>query len=77
MKFGKAALALATISIATAPVAASAAPAVGGVRATPVVSDDNSLEGNSSWLIGLLGLAAGIAAIIIVSDNNDDDPVSP
>lgn len=75
--FRKAALSLVVTSIALAPIAASAAPAVGGVQATPAIAGENELEGSSSWLIGLLGLVAGVVAIVIVSDNNDDEPTSP
>jgi len=75
--FRKAAISLAAVSLIAAPVAASAASALGGARAT---SDrgQSELEGNSSWLIGLAGLLAGITAIILIADdNNDNDPVSP
>lgn len=73
----RAAVALTIASIAIAPVAASAAPAFDGTRALSATGDANKLEGNSSWLIGLLGLLAGVAAIIIVASNDDDAPVSP
>ncbi|MGV7120696.1 hypothetical protein [Sphingopyxis sp. 550A] len=73
----RAAIALTAASIAIAPVAASAAPAIDGTRAVSATSGANQLEGNSSWLIGLIGLLAGVAAIIIVASNDDDAPVSP
>ncbi|WP_257549944.1 hypothetical protein [Sphingopyxis sp. DBS4] len=73
----RAAIALTAASIVIAPVAASAAPAVDGMRAVSATSGTNQLEGNSSWLIGLIGLLAGVAAIIIVASNDDDAPVSP
>lgn len=63
------------VSMAATPIAASAAS--GSARAVSTANDANELEGNSSWLIGLLGLAAGIAAIVIISSNDDDAPVSP
>ena len=73
----RAAIALTAASIVIAPVAASATPAVDGTRAVSATSGANQLEGNSSWLIGLIGLLAGVAAIIIVASNDDDAPVSP
>ena len=59
-----------------APVAASAAPA-STARAGSTIEGENGLEGNSSWIIGLVRLLAGITAIILVSDNGEDSPVSP
>ncbi len=73
----RATIALTAASIAAAPVAASAAPAIDSARAVSMTSGTNELEGNSSWLIGLLGLLAGVAAIIVISSNDDDAPVSP
>ncbi|SKB76466.1 SDR family NAD(P)-dependent oxidoreductase [Sphingopyxis flava] len=75
--FKKAALALVATSMVAAPVTASAAQAYSGVSAVSASSGQSKLEGNSSWLIGLLGLLAGITAIIIIADNDDDAPVSP
>lgn len=69
------AIALATLSVIAAPVAASAASAA--PRAASVAAGANALEGNSSWIIGLVGLLAGIGAIIIVADKDEDSPVSP
>lgn len=66
----------ATMTLA-APVAASAAPGVDAARAGSAIEGENGLEGNSSWIIGLVGLLAGITAIILVSDNDEDSPVSP
>jgi hypothetical protein len=66
---------LATLSVIAAPVAASAASAA--PRAASVTAGANALEGNSSWIIGLVGLLAGIGAIIIVADKDEDSPVSP
>lgn len=74
--FKKTAFALTAATIAMTPIAASAAQSVDGARATSVSRGVNELEGNSSWLIGLAGLLAGIAAIIII-DSDDDEPVSP
>lgn len=72
--FKKAAISLAALSVVAAPVAASAAS---GVRATSMASDASELEGNSSWVIGLVGLLAGITAIVLVAENDEDSPVSP
>ena len=73
----KAAISLAALSMVAAPVAASAASAAGGARAVSGAAGENTLEGNSSWLIGLLGLLVGVGAIILVADNDEDSPVSP
>lgn len=68
-------IAVAATSAVAAPIAASAAS--GAARAASVTAGENELEGNSSWIIGLVGLLAGIGAIILVADNDDDSPVSP
>ncbi|WP_447762046.1 hypothetical protein [Sphingopyxis panaciterrae] len=76
--FRKTAISLAAVSLIVAPVAASAASALDDARATSSDQGQSELEGNSSWLIGLLGLLAGVTAIILIADkNNDNDPVSP
>ncbi|ALJ14416.1 hypothetical protein [Sphingopyxis macrogoltabida] len=75
--FKKAAITLAATSMAVAPVAASAAPAAAafdGVRATSTVEGQSELE-NSTWLYGLLALAA-IIGLVLILDDNKDDPVS-
>jgi hypothetical protein len=72
--FKKAAISLAALSVIAAPVAASAA---NGARATSIATDASELEGNSSWIIGLIGLLAGVTAIILVADDDEDSPVSP
>ena len=69
-----AAITLAAISMVAAPVAASAA---GSASAASGAGGSSELEGNSSWIIGLVGLLAGIGAIILVADKDDDSPVSP
>ncbi len=71
------AIALAATSTVVAPVAASAAPAVSGARAGSAIGGESALEGDSSWIIGLVGLLAGITAIVLIADNDDDAPVSP
>ena len=73
--FKKAAITLAATSMAVAPVVASAAPAAAfdGARATSMVEGQSQLE-NSTWLYGLLAIAAIIGLVLILDDN--DDPVS-
>lgn len=77
----KAAISLAATSMIVAPVAASAAPAAvasfDGLRAASAVDGQSELEGGSGWLIGLLALVAVVGAIVLASDNNDDNPTSP
>ncbi|WP_156377258.1 MULTISPECIES: hypothetical protein [unclassified Sphingopyxis] len=70
----KLAISLAAASMIVAPVVASAAPVA---RAASGSDGQNELEGNSSWIIGLVGLLVGIGAIILVADKDDDSPVSP
>ncbi len=72
--FKKSVISFAALSVVAAPVAASAAA---GVRAASASSGENELEGNSSWIIGLVGLLAGVGAIILVADDDEDSPVSP
>ena len=74
--FRKAAIALAALSIVAVPVAASAAD-VGGARATSDVAEASELGSGSGWIIGLIGLLAGVTAAIIITNNDDDAPVSP
>lgn len=71
----KTAISFAALSIVAAPVAASAASTA--PRAASVAAGANELEGNSSWIIGLVGLLVGVGAIILVADNDEDSPVSP
>lgn len=70
-KLYKALAALAAASMVAAPVTVSAVPTFSAT------DGQSELEGNSSWIIGLLGLLAGVAAIIIIVDGDDDAPVSP
>lgn len=69
--FKKAAIAVAAVSMIASPVVASAATTV-DVRALSAVEGENN-EG-ASWALILLGLAAVIGLIVIVSD---DGPSSP
>lgn len=75
--FRKAAIGLAAMSIIASPIAASAATGIENARATSNVSGANELGGGSGWIIGLVGLLAGVAAIIIIANDDDDAPVSP
>jgi len=75
--FRKAVIGLAAASMMVAPVAASAANSLEGARASSSVSEANNLGGRSGWIIGLVGLLAGVAAIIIIANDDDDAPVSP
>jgi len=70
----KAAISLAMLSMAAAPVAASAAS---GARALSAAEGQSNLEGNSSWIIGLIGLLAGVTAIVLIADDDEESPVSP
>ncbi len=70
----KAAISLAALSIVAAPVAASAAT---GLRAASNAPGASELEGDSSWIIGLIGLLAGITAMVLIAEDDEDSPVSP
>lgn len=72
----KAAISVAAVSMILSPVAASAAPAAGGIRAMTLADGQNELEG-ASWLPILLGLAIIAGGVWLVADDNDDEPVSP
>lgn len=74
MKFRNLAAAAAALTLSAAPVVAQAAPQ----RAAAPTEESSDLRGRSgsSLIIGLLALAAFIAAIIIATRDNDD-PVSP
>ncbi len=72
----KGAIAIAAASMVLAPVAASAASAIDGARATSAVSGENNLEG-ASWIAIVLGLAIIAGGIWLVVDDDNDDPVSP
>ncbi|HWW56072.1 MAG TPA: hypothetical protein VN047_04185 [Sphingopyxis sp.] len=73
--FKKAAISVAALSVLVAPVAASAASGL-GAGTVSTTNGQSELEGNSSWLIGLLGLLVGVGAIILIADDDDDAPVS-
>ncbi len=70
IRWKKAAVSLAAISMVVSPVVASAAP-----RAVSVIDDQNDLEG-ASWIAIVLGLAI-IAGGVWLAVDGDDDPVSP
>src|SRR3546814_17942996 len=71
----KGAIAIAAASMVLSPVAASAAPAVDGARATSVVSGANNLEG-ASWIAIVLGLAIVAGGIRMVVDDGHHVPGS-
>jgi hypothetical protein len=80
MSFGKVTMgAVIALSMTSAPVLAqSAAPlSVAGsqARAGAALEDENQLGGG--FIIPLLALAAIIAGILVVIDNNDEEPTSP
>lgn len=70
-------IALAASSAVLAPAAASATSAASGARASSAISGESELAGNSGWIIGLVGLLAGITAIVLISEDDEDSPVSP
>lgn len=72
-KLKKIALFLTAASMVAAPVTASAASG----RATSVTSGENGFGGGASWIIGLVGLIAGVTAAILITNDDDDEPVSP
>jgi len=69
----KAAISLAATSLVAAPVAASAAQSV---RAASPVKGQNELEGETSWIVLALAAVGIIAAIVLLTDG-DDEPTSP
>lgn len=75
----KASVALAALSMVTAPVAASAsAPRFDDLRVATEMQDESALVGGGgSWLLLLLAAAAIIGGIVIAVDGSDDSPTSP
>lgn len=73
-KLKKIAGSLIAISMVAAPVAASAAS---GARATSTTGGENDLGGNASWIIGLVGLLAGVTVALIIDNDDNDEPASP
>lgn len=67
--------AIAATALVASPTMAAAAPVHVAQPATEEVNGDNALRGGG-WVVGLLALAAIIAGIIIIADN-DDKPNSP
>lgn len=43
------------------------------VRAGAAVSDGNSARGGGGWIIGAIGVIAGVVYAFIQKDNDDDD----
>ncbi|HKX88305.1 MAG TPA: hypothetical protein VJM13_03765 [Sphingopyxis sp.] len=72
--FRKSAISLAALTVVAAPVAASATPVAANASSS---AGESRLEGNSSWIIGLIGLLAGVTVAILATDDDDDSPVSP
>lgn len=70
----KAALALATTTLALTPVMASAAP----VRAEATMTEESQLRGGSGTII-LVAVIAGFAYALyeLISDDDNENPVSP
>ncbi len=80
MKTGTLAAGLAALTLATAPIAANAAQSNGTAStlqrsATPV--EGEGFVGEYGLIWGLLGVAAIIIGIILITDDDDDVPVSP
>ncbi len=71
MTIRKIAAAAAALSLTAAPVMAQAA-----TERTAAPVEEGSEMGGSALIIGILALAAIIAAIVIATDGSDD-PVSP
>lgn len=82
MKFlKKATVALAAMSMVTAPVAASAAaPRFDDLRADSQLQNEAEFGENTEtgqWLLALLGAAAFILGLVIAADGSSDEPTSP
>ena len=75
-KWKMGAVAFAMASWVLSPVAASAASAIDGARATSTVRGENDLEGGS-WIAIVLGLAIVAGGVWLAVDGDNDDPVSP
>lgn len=79
MSLGKLSVAAAVaLSMTSAPVLAAASPAssLSVARAGATMSEESEL-GTGGFLIPLLALAAIIAGILVVIDDNDEEPESP
>jgi len=72
MKLRNVALATAALSLAASPAIAEAA----FERSNAPVEGESELAG-SGILIAVLGAAAVIGGIILIADNDDDEPASP
>lgn len=82
MKFlKKATVALAAMSMVTAPVAASAAqPRFDDLRADSQLQNEAEFGENTEtgqWLLALLGVTAFILGLVIAADGSSDSPTSP
>ncbi len=73
----RAAISVAATSMTLSPVAARAAPGIGGASTVSITQGQNELEG-ASWIAIVLGLAIiGGGIWLLVDDDDDDAPVSP
>lgn len=79
MKFlKKAVVAASVVSMAVAPIAASAAqPQFDGVRADSEVDGAAFGEGGGSWILLLLAGAAIVAGIVVAASGSNNNPTSP
>ncbi len=72
MTLRKLAFATAAASLAISPVAAQAAPAS---RASALILEQDELAGG--YILPVLAVIAIVVGIILLTDNDDDDTVSP
>ncbi|MGI8944155.1 MAG: hypothetical protein ACR2FJ_08000, partial [Qipengyuania sp.] len=61
----------------TAAASLAVAPAVAAERTAAPIESESEMGRGSGVIVGILALAAIIAAIIIALDNGNDDPFSP
>ncbi|QUL36581.1 hypothetical protein [Erythrobacter sp. JK5] len=71
MKFRNVAMATAALSLAAVPAVAEAS-----FDRSSAAAEGESLEGKTGILLTILGVAAIVAAVLII-DDSDDDAVSP
>lgn len=73
----KAAIFLAASSMVVAPVAASAAQAVESVSAVSTADGESQIEGSTGWIVMALAAVGIIVAIVLLTDDDNDEPTSP
>ncbi len=71
----KIALATSAIALAATPIAAQQANAEIQREAAPV-SQESKLSGNNTTLYFILGIATVVGAIVLLSENDDDEAIS-